>query len=147
MIMLSATDDQARAAVLPTQSWVRCSTWPGCIGKVFWVRFNAWIWDFVRHEALHYRMEVKRLHPRPVAAGWESRGQPGPGDAGSGGSSPDNDGTGRHCQTTWACLARREGGREEPAFKASQEIHRLQSGGYGPDCGARPPLVGDSRAG
>jgi hypothetical protein len=45
MIMLSATDDQARAAVLPTQSWVRCSTWPGCIGKVFWVRFNAWIWD------------------------------------------------------------------------------------------------------
>ena len=28
--------------------------------------------DFVRHEALHYRMEVKRLHPWSVAAGWGS---------------------------------------------------------------------------
>jgi hypothetical protein len=27
---------------------------------------------FVRHEALHYRMEVKRLHPWSVAAGWGS---------------------------------------------------------------------------
>jgi hypothetical protein len=48
---------------------VRCSACPGCIGSVFWVRSNAWIWDFVRHEALHYRMEVRRLHPRSVAAG------------------------------------------------------------------------------
>ena len=42
---------------------------PGCIDSVFWVRSIAWIWDFVRHEALRYRMEVKRLHPRSVAAG------------------------------------------------------------------------------
>ena len=33
------------------------------------VRSSAWIWDFVRHEALHYRMEVRGLHPRSVAAG------------------------------------------------------------------------------
>jgi hypothetical protein len=25
---------------------VRLSACPGCIGSVFWVRFNAWIWDF-----------------------------------------------------------------------------------------------------
>ena len=34
------------------------------------VRSSAWIWDFVRHEALHYRMEVRGLHPWSVAAGW-----------------------------------------------------------------------------
>jgi hypothetical protein len=48
---------------------VRCSACPGCIGSTFWVRFSAWIWDFVRHEALRYRMEVRGLHPRSVAAG------------------------------------------------------------------------------
>jgi hypothetical protein len=45
---------------------------PSCIGRIGVVRSNAWIWDFVRHEALHYRMEVKGLHPWSVAAGWGS---------------------------------------------------------------------------
>ena len=32
-------------------------------------------------------------------------------------SSPDNDGTGQHCQTVWVRQARREGVREKPAFE------------------------------
>ena len=49
----------------------------------------------------------------------------------------------RTSQIKDTALARREGVREEPACKASQEIHRLQPGGYGPECGARPsPVVG-----
>jgi hypothetical protein len=44
----------------------------GSIGKIGAVRLSAWICGFVRHEALHYRMEVKRLHPWSVAAGWGS---------------------------------------------------------------------------
>ena len=38
-------------------------------------------------------------------------------------SSPDNDGTGRHCQTTRVRQARREGVREKSAVKAPQVIH------------------------
>jgi len=45
---------------------------PGIIGNAGCERANACTWDFVRHEALHYRMEVKRLHPLSVAAGWGS---------------------------------------------------------------------------
>ena len=40
----------------------------------------------------------ERAHPRPVAAGRGSWGQPDPGDAGKGGSSPDNDGRSQHHQ-------------------------------------------------
>ena len=39
-----------------------------------------------------------------------------PWSAGEGGSSPDNAGTGRHCQTARARQARRKGGREEPVL-------------------------------
>jgi len=42
----------------------------------------------VRHEALHYRVEVKDLRRRAVAAAWRSWGQPEPGDAGEGGKQP-----------------------------------------------------------
>jgi hypothetical protein len=48
---------------------VRRSGIPGIIGSTGWLRANAWIWDFVRHEAPHYRMEVEGLHRRSVAAG------------------------------------------------------------------------------
>jgi RNA-directed DNA polymerase len=44
--------------------------------------------DFVRHEALCDRVEMKGLHLRPVAAGHRSWGQPEPGDAGEGGKQP-----------------------------------------------------------
>jgi hypothetical protein len=47
-----------------------------------------------------------------------SWGQPDRGDARKGGSSPDNAGTGRHCQTARVRQARRAGGREEPACEA-----------------------------
>jgi transposase len=40
-----------------------------------------------------------------------------------GGSSPDNDGTGRHCQTARACLARRKGVRRAEG-KTDREIRR-----------------------
>ena len=45
----------------------------------------------------------------PVAAGPGRWGKPDLGDAREGGSSPDNDGTGRYCQMVWARQSRREG--------------------------------------
>jgi hypothetical protein len=52
-----------------------------------------------------------------------SWGQPDPGSAGEGGSSPDNDETGRHCQTARARQARREGvTRCEPVVEPPQAI-------------------------
>lgn len=37
-------------------------------------------------------------------------------------SSPDNDGTRRHCQTTWVRQARRDGVREKPASESSSSL-------------------------
>jgi hypothetical protein len=42
---------------------------PGIIGSTGWERSSAWIWLFVRHEALHYWMEVRGLRLWSVAAG------------------------------------------------------------------------------
>jgi len=44
--------------------------------------------DLVRHEALYYRVEVKDLRRRAVAAAWRSWGQPEPGGTGEGGKQP-----------------------------------------------------------
>lgn len=61
-------------------------------------------------------------------------------------SSPDNDGTGRYCQTARVRQARREGTRmKKPVVEPPQVQNRLQPGGYGPDSSARPQL-GDSEA-
>ena len=57
-------------------------------------------------------------------------------------SSPDNDGTGRHCQTVRARQARRDGVREEPALNASQGCHQLQPGGCGLGRGAHRAAAG-----
>src|SRR5450631_3209928 len=46
-------------------------------------------------------MEVGDLHRRPVVAGRCSCGQPCPGGAGEGGSSPDKAGTCQYCQMVW----------------------------------------------
>ena len=55
-----------------------------------------------------------------------------------GGSSPDNDGTGRYCQTARVRQAGREGVRvQKPVVEPPQVQNRLQSGGYGPDSSAR----------
>jgi hypothetical protein len=43
---------------------------PGIIGSTGWDRSSAWIWLFVRHEALCYRVEMEGLHRWSVAAGW-----------------------------------------------------------------------------
>ena len=51
-------------------------------------------------------------------------------------SSPDNDGTGQHCQMVRVRQARRKGVREKPAIKASQETHQLEPGGCGLGCNA-----------
>ena len=61
-----------------------------------------------------------------------------PWSAGEGGSSPDNAGTGRHCQTARARQARRKVDVRNQRCKAPQGKNRLQPGGYGPGCGARP---------
>jgi hypothetical protein len=42
---------------------------PGISGSTGAVRSSAWICDFVRHEALCFRMEVEDLRRRLVAAG------------------------------------------------------------------------------
>jgi hypothetical protein len=63
----------------------------------------------VRHEAPYDRAEMKGLRRGPVAAGPGRWGKPDLGDAREGGSSPDNDGTGWHCQTAWVRQSRREG--------------------------------------
>ncbi len=48
-------------------------------------------------------------------------------------SSPDNDGTGRYCQTARVRQARREGVRvQKPVVEPPQGQNRLQSGGCGP---------------
>ena len=66
-----AISSAAKRVVVPLRlsSWVCFSGIPGRSGRIGAVRSRAWIWVFVRHEALHHRMEVKGLHPRPVAAG------------------------------------------------------------------------------
>src|SRR6266536_1980283 len=65
----------------------------------------------VCREAPRIRVGMKRPHPRPVAAGRRSWGQSELGDAREGGSSPDNDGTGRYCQT--ARVRKRDGKVDE----------------------------------
>lgn len=52
---------------------------------------------------------MKGLRRRAVAAARRSWGQPEPGSAGEGGSSPDNGETGRHHQMAWVRLARQKG--------------------------------------
>jgi hypothetical protein len=51
-----------------------------------------------------------------VVARQRSWGQPDPGGAGEGGSSPDDAGTGQYCQMVWVRLARCRGIREEPVL-------------------------------
>ena len=54
-------------------------------------------------------------------------------------SSPDNDGTGQHCQMVRVRLARREGVREKPAAeRLSSAFHQLQPGGSGLGRSAHP---------
>jgi hypothetical protein len=54
-------------------------------------------------------------------------------------SSPDNDGTGQHCQMAWVRQARRKGVREEPAAeRSSRRDHQLEPGGCGLGCNAHP---------
>ena len=52
-----------------TWSWVVRAGVVGITGRIGAVRLMAWIWLFVRHEALHYRAEVEGLRRRSVAAG------------------------------------------------------------------------------
>jgi hypothetical protein len=45
-----------------------------------------------------------------------------------GGSSPDNDGAGRHCQTAWVRQARRRGVRtQKPVVEPPQATRRLET--------------------
>jgi hypothetical protein len=60
---------------------------------------------------------MKGLRPGLSQQPEEAEGSLTPGGAGEGGSSPDNDGTGRHCQAVRVRQARREGVRKNPASK------------------------------
>jgi hypothetical protein len=58
-------------------------------------------------------------------------------------SSPDKDGTGRHCQTARVRQASWEGVRKKPVSERSlRENHQLQPGGCGLGRGAHPHFVG-----
>jgi hypothetical protein len=59
-------------------------------------------------------------------------------------SSPDNDGTVRHCQTDWARQARREGVGDEPVVEPPQAMNQLQPGVYGLGSSARRSLMDKS---
>ncbi len=102
---------------------------------------------WVRHEALHDRGRVKGPPLR------DCRSQPA--EAGGSlnleaqvraGSSPDNDGTGRHLQTARARQARRDGTRlQKPVVEPPQGQNRLAPGGHGPARSARPATAGRLR--
>ena len=89
-----------------------------------------------------YRVGVKGLHRWGLSQQAPKLGQPDPGDAGEGGSSPDNAGTGRHRQTVRVRQARREGVRRVNQRLNPLKGRRLQPGGYGPGSSARPPEHG-----
>jgi hypothetical protein len=101
-------------------------------------RYALWKNPEVRHEAPCIRAEVKGLRRRPVAAGCEAEGSLNLGAQERVGSSPDNDGTGRHCQMIRVRQARRGGVREKPAPKPHKNSTGPKPGGHGPGCSARP---------
>ena len=76
------------------------------------------------------------------------RGQPDPGDAGSGGSSPDNAGTGQYRQMAWVRQARQRGVTQVNQWLNPRKTRTgSKSGGSGPGSSARPPsfhAAGDS---
>ena len=91
---------------------------------------NVWPLTTVQSCIIHLIRNVRREAPglpngggRPSSPVCRSRpvklGQPDPGSAGEGGSSPDEVGSCQHCQMVRARRVRREGAREEPAFEAS----------------------------
>ena len=95
--------------------------------------------EFVRHEAPYDRAEMKGLRRGPVAAGSGRWGQPDLGDAREGGSSPDNDGTGWHCQTAWVRQSRREGVTRVNQWQSSVSGVPAQTWRNGSVSSARPP--------
>jgi len=102
--------------------------------------------DLVRHEAPYDRAEVKGLRRGPVAAGLGRWGQPELGDASEGGSSPDNDGTGRHCQTAWVRQSRRDGATRVNQWQNPVIGVPTPNLADGSVSSARPPaMVGDSQ--
>ena len=77
---------------------------------------DHWVTDFERHEALSNRAVMKGHRRRLVAASRvKLRAARSPETGGRVDSSPDNDGTGQHCQMARVRQARRKGVREEPA--------------------------------
>lgn len=79
---------------LPDSVWGQIPGGPAAHNTAF---DEVWQYMGVRHEA-HVTVWAERAHSRPVAAGRGSWGQPDPGDAGKGGSSPDNVGRDQHRQ-------------------------------------------------
>jgi len=109
-----------------------------------WARANSPVLvryadDLVRHEAPYDRAEMKGLRRGSVAAGSRRWGQPDLGDAREGGSSPDNDGTGRYCQTAWVRQSRREGVTRVNQWQSSVSGVPAPNLADGSVSSARPP--------
>ena len=56
-------------------------------------------------------------------------------------SSPDNAGTGQHCQMVWVRQARQDGVREKPVLNAPQSSLQLEPDGSGLVSDAHPPRL------
>jgi len=103
---------------------------------------EVWAWDFERHEAPCDRAVMKGTAGGSSQRATEAGGNPTQGTLGRAVSSPDNDGTGRHCQTARVRQASGEGVRKKPVSeRPSRENHQLQPGGCGLGRGAHPHFV------
>jgi hypothetical protein len=92
----------------------------------------------VRHEAPLNRVGC-RSPPPDLSQQFGEAGQPDPGDAGSGGSSPVKAGTGRYCQMAWVRRARQRGVTQVNQWLNPREPRTgSKPGGFGPASSARP---------
>jgi hypothetical protein len=99
---------------------------------------QLWVTDFERHERSRTEWRWETFIAGPSQRPGCSWGQRDLGDAGEGGSTPDNDEAGQYCQ-----MARARNQR----LNAPQESHQLEPGGYGLGSSAHPRRQGFGRVG
>jgi hypothetical protein len=105
---------------------------------LFWIRFTSCGCATRRHVS-GGGCEARRSGLSQRSG--EAEGSLTPEVWGRAGSSPDNDGTGRHRQTARVRQARQTGVTIEPAIDPPQVWDRLQPGGCGPGSSARRALA------
>jgi hypothetical protein len=125
---------------------VSCKTHGVVVAAVPWARHGARFTrpfedQVVRHEALLDRGGC-RAPPLDCRSSSVKRGQSDPGDAGSGGSSPDKAGSGQHCQMAEVRRARQTGVTQVNQRSTPRNPRTgSKPGGSGPGCNARPPFT------